>query len=132
MQKRKSVVVSEDVLIYLAELYFLLFKDSYFECFENALNYLDEIYDKIFSEIEVVKHIKMPQKLQRFGDYYFVIKANRRTVWHIYFIEKMDTYYITKILNNHLPSEFFLITIKKQGNLLNFREIFVINNPRNY
>ena len=108
MQKRQLVVISEDVLDYLAELSYLLFKKGYFDYFENALQYVDEIYDKIFEAIPTSKHIKVHKEHKDFGDFYFVIKANRRTAWHIYFIEKDNVYYITKILNNHLPTAKFL------------------------
>lgn len=108
MQEGKSVVISEDVLDYLAELSFVLFKNGYFDYFENALEYVDEIYDKIFTNIDTAKHITAQKKHKIFGDFYFIIKANRRTAWHVYFIEGSDSYYVTKILNNHLPTAKFL------------------------
>lgn len=108
MQERQLVVISEDVLNYLAELSHLLFKNGYFDYFENALQYVDDIYDEIFATIHIAKHIEVHVKHKDFGDYYFVIKANRRTAWHIYFIKKDNVYYITKILNNLLPTAKFL------------------------
>ncbi|WP_295232500.1 hypothetical protein [uncultured Chryseobacterium sp.] len=108
MQERQTIVVSEDVLDYLAELSYVLFKNGYFDYFENALQYADGIYDDIFKYIYVAKHIKVPVKHKDFGDFYFVIKANKRTAWHVYFIEKSNKYYITKILNNHLETARFL------------------------
>ncbi len=108
MRKRQSVVISEDVLEYLATLTHLLFKKSYFDYFENALEYVDDVYDKIVANIHIAKHITVPKAQLDFGDFYFVIKVNKRTAWHIYFIEKNDVYYITKVLNNHLPTAKFL------------------------
>ncbi|MDQ1095522.1 MULTISPECIES: hypothetical protein [Chryseobacterium] len=108
MQERQAVVISEDVLDYLAELSYVLFKNGYFDYFENALNYVDDIYNDIFRYIYIAKRIKVHAKHRDFGDFYFVIKTNRRTAWHIYFIEKDKIYYITKILNNHLETARFL------------------------
>ena len=86
MQKRQTVVISEDVLEYLAELSFLLFQKGYFKFIEYAFQYVDYIYDKIFEKIYIAKHNKVPAKHRDFGDFYFIIKSNKRTAWHIYFL----------------------------------------------
>lgn len=103
MQERRNIVISEDVIEYLASLSFLLFKNGYFDYFENALDYVDTIYDSILSKIFTAKHITVKDQHKSFGDYYFVIKSNRKTAWHIYFIKEGESFYITKIANNHLP-----------------------------
>ena len=108
MQERQLVVISEEVVEYLVDLSYLLFKNGYFDYFENALQYDDDIYDEIFNTIYIAKHIEVHINHKHFGDFYFVIKGNRRTAWHVYFIEKNNVYYISKILNNHLPTAKFL------------------------
>lgn len=107
MQERRPVIISEDVIEYLAKLTHTLFKNGYFDYFDSALEYVDELYDKISSSIYTTKHIAVPEEHKLFGDFYFVIKANRRTAWHVYFIKNKDTFYITKVLNNHLSTARF-------------------------
>lgn len=78
MQERQLVVISEDILNYLAELAHLLFKNGYFNYFENALQYIDDIYDKIFETIHTAKHIEVPLRHKNWGDFYFVIKTDEQ------------------------------------------------------
>jgi|GEM_PF-2734229 len=93
MQERQLVVISEDVLNYLAELAHLLFKNGYFDYFENTLQYVDDIYNNIFETIHTAKHIEAPLKHKDFGD--FILLLNQTDEQPGTFISSKKSMFIT-------------------------------------
>lgn len=97
----EKVIFKEEVLEYVDELVFILFKENYFNYAENALLYVDKIVDFILFEISVFPHKKTPKLLIHLGSNYIFYKANKRTTWYIFFEKQKGNYLITGILNNH-------------------------------
>ena len=96
-----KVIFKDNVLDYLDELVYTLFKEEYFSYSENAQLYVDKIVDFIIVEINSFPHKNTPQKLQYLGVNYIFYKSNNRTTWYVFFEKKNQKFLITGILNNH-------------------------------
>ena len=97
----EKVIFKNNVLNYLDELVFTLFKEEYFSYYENAQLYADKIVDFIILEIDSFPHKNTPQKFLYLGSNYIFYKANNRTTWYIFFEKRDQNYLITGIINNH-------------------------------
>jgi hypothetical protein len=97
----EKVIFKDNVLDYLDELVYTLFKEEYFSYSENAQLYVDKIVDFIIVEISSFPHKNTPQKLQYLGSNYIFYNSNNRTTWYIFFEKKNQNYLITEIINNH-------------------------------
>jgi hypothetical protein len=95
------VLIQNEVINYLDELIFILYKDEYFSYLENAENYVLNIYDYIEKYIPLDIHKKSPEKLNKFGSFYIFYNSNPRTTWFIFFNKKDEKYIVTHISNNH-------------------------------
>jgi len=106
----EKIVVSQEVSDYFEELILILYKDEYFGFVESATAYVDRIIDFIFHSIGTYPRNIAPEKLQKFGSYYLIFKANDHTSWYIFFDfdEIENIYLISAILNNHSPSIRFM------------------------
>lgn len=102
--QQAQVEFSKDASVFLAELAFVLLKNEVFSFIENAENYVDFISDEITENIHLKKHHLTNLELKKFGKYYAIISANKRTAWHVFFDKKDNRYFINKITNNHLPT----------------------------
>ncbi len=90
-----------EVINYLNQLAFTLFKEDYFSYFENSVNYKDKIIDFIDENIEFFPSRKTPFKIQHLGSNYIFYKSNQRTTWYIFFEQKDNNFLITNIINNN-------------------------------
>lgn len=97
-----KIVFTAEVVEYLNDLTFLLYKQNYFSFEENAQIYVQNIYDFIENSIENFPHKLTPSNLKLFGTYYIFYKANHQTSWFIFFQSQGDCYLITHVTNNHL------------------------------
>jgi hypothetical protein len=82
----------------LFDLIFILYDKEYFGFPENALAYVDNIIDFIYS-IPTLRYKKT--KNSKYGTYYCSYKPNRSTTWFICFDFEDKTYLIKNITNNH-------------------------------
>jgi len=86
---------------FLYDLVFILFKENYFDYFENAELYKDNIVDFVENNIANFPFKKTPLQLQNLGSNYIFYKSNYRTTWYVFFEQNGSKYLITNILNNH-------------------------------
>ena len=82
----------------LDDLIDILIEDDYFSFLENAISYLIEIYDFIYS---IPTQRKKPTHRNRYGNWYCAFKINKHTTWYISFNVEGEEYNITYITNNH-------------------------------
>lgn len=98
----KGIVIYEnDVIDFFNNLIFELYKREYFNYLENAIEYVNAIYDFIDNKKFVFPHKKSPEQLIHLGQYYIFYKSNNQTTWFIFFYAQNDEFLITGILNNH-------------------------------
>ena len=96
-----NVKYKSDVINYLNQLTFTLFKENYFSYFENSVNYKDRIIDFIDENIFFFPARKTPFQLKNFGSNYIFYKSNQRTTWYIFYEQKDNNFVITNIINNN-------------------------------
>ena len=87
----------------------MLIKKGYFHIFENAEQYVNNIYNFI-QTIPAQQHY--PVQNSRHGKYYSRYKANMHTTYYIVFDIMDEVYYVSNIFNNH--SRDYNIYIKKE------------------
>ena len=93
-----KIIVLPEVRILLDELVDILYENDYFSFEENAILYLNSIYDFIYT---IPTQRKKPTLKNRFGNWYCAFKINSNTTWYISFNVEDDEYNITHITNNH-------------------------------
>jgi len=97
----EKIIFKKEVLEYFDELFFILFEQEYFSFEDNAHKYIDKIIQFIYEDIATFPHQSSPKKLKHLGSKYIFYKANSRTVWYIFFVNKENKYLITGITNSH-------------------------------
>jgi hypothetical protein len=94
----EKIVLHSNVRNGLDELIDILYYQDYFSYKENAVDYVNAIYDFILT-IPLQLHKKPNTKL--YGSLYCSYKSNKRTTWYIFFDIIDDVYQIKFITNNH-------------------------------
>ena len=103
----EKIILLPDVVDKLNELIFILYKKEYFSFIENSFNYVDDIYDFIYT-IPTLRYKETANK--KFGEYYCSYKANRNTTWYITFDKKDDRFIVQYITNNHTEEYSYFIS----------------------
>ena len=98
-----TVVILPEVLDFLDELVFKLYKQDYFAFKEDARQYVYNIHDSIPTVIERQTHKRSPTKLRRRGESYVTYNTTDRTTWYIFFSVDGERYVVEFITNNHAP-----------------------------
>lgn len=104
----KKIVVKNDVLQFLDELVTILVQKEYFGFVESAEEYVNKLYDAIYSDLPTLTHHKTPKELEHYGKYYVKIKGSKRTTWYVFFKRMKNRYLIQFITNNHVPQSTYL------------------------
>lgn len=89
------------VINYLNDLIFRLFKEDYFSYFENSVEYKNKIIEFIDTNISIFPARKIPLRVRYLGSNYIFYKSNQRTTWYIFFEQKDTNFIITTIINNN-------------------------------
>ena len=103
-----KIFLSEQALDYLNRLMEVLYENHYFSDWENARNYIAELYD----DIEKYIHIKNPQipdyRRKCYGEHtkYVTFQKNKHTTYIVFFEQKDDRYFIEYIGNNHTDGHY--------------------------
>ncbi|MES2544981.1 MAG: hypothetical protein V4548_08860 [Bacteroidota bacterium] len=96
-----EVIFSKNVIFYLDELVYVLYKNEYFGFIETAEEYVSAIYDNVSEIILMNNHNQTPKSLQHFGKFYIFYKSNERTTWFVFFEKSNDRILVKRIINNH-------------------------------
>jgi hypothetical protein len=94
----EKVIISAYADSKLLELVDILYTHEYFGFRVDAKNYVDEIYNFIYT-IPSIKYKTATNKTK--GAFYCKYKPNRNTTWYVFFDIKNDIYLIKNIVNNH-------------------------------
>ena len=88
-------------------------KDKYFGFYEDAVRYVDDIYDMIEVEIVIQRHKPAPEYFDKYGKgmKYITIIKNKRTQYYVFFktIKKYGEiiHKVRYITNNHVSAQYF-------------------------
>jgi len=104
-----EVYISQEVVNYLDNLVYILYKDEYFGFIESAEAYVIKIYDFISESIYIQLHKPTPKELLKLGNNYIFYKANSITTWYIFFESNENRFLVTGIINNHCQEAKWLI-----------------------
>lgn len=104
----EKIIFSDFINHQLEQLVVVLHKQDYFGYIENAMEYVDKIYDFVYNDIQFFPHKKTPTQLKHFGSNYIFYKSNPRTTWYIFFEKDKDNFLITGILNYHCEEAKFI------------------------
>ncbi|WP_179009347.1 hypothetical protein [Winogradskyella forsetii] len=77
------------VITYVNELVFSLYKNHYFGFMEDALSYKDKLLDFIDNNISDFPYKTTPFTLVHFGSYYMFYNSTKRTTWYIFLKKRM-------------------------------------------
>lgn len=104
----EKVIFSNHINQQFEELVFILHENDYFYYINNAIEYVDKIYDFVYNNIHAFPQKSTPNQLKYLGSNYIFYKSNSRTTWYIFFEKDKDSYLITGILNNHCKESKFI------------------------
>lgn len=104
----EKIIITSEVISFLDELIFTLYRKDYFRFIENAEKYVLDIYEFIEEEIPLNNFKKTPKSLSKYGDFYIFYQSNARTTWYIFFSKKESVYLIKHIANNHSMDATFI------------------------
>ena len=90
-----------EVINYLNQLTFTLFKKEYFNYLETSINYKNKIIEFIDENITTFPARKTPFKIDYLGSNYMFYKSTQRTTWYIFFDKEGTNFLITNIINSN-------------------------------
>jgi hypothetical protein len=94
----EQIILSREIIIALEELVDILLKDEYYSFLDSAEDYVNKIYDFIYS----IPNQPCKQTKNNFlGAFYCSYKYSNRTTWYITFNKEDEIYLIKNIANNH-------------------------------
>jgi hypothetical protein len=106
----EQVVITESVYAYLDNLIEILYEDEYKGYRQSAEEYVNVIFDFLFS----IPHLKCRQTNNKvYGDFYCYYTHNKKTTWYATFNKEKDAYIIKNVTNNHSAEyPIFIASIK--------------------
>ena len=107
-----NVIILPEVLEYLDNLVYILFKKRYFSYLETSINYIDDLIDNIEITLPIRVQKPAPEYFDRYGKKmkYATFKKNRSTTWYAFFTtynNNEETVYLVRyIANNHTIAQY--------------------------
>ena len=99
--EKVSIKYKTQVVTYLNDLIFTIFKEDYFSYLESSVDYKNKLIDFIDSNIATFPARKTPLRIRYLGSNYIFYKSNQRTTWYVFFEQKDKNYIITNTINNN-------------------------------
>ncbi len=97
MEKEK-IILTDELINTLNSLIDILYNKEYFGFVDSAKDYVDNIYDFIYTIPNLTPKVT---KNKKYGQYYCSYKPNKNTTWYIIFDKEDDVHLIKYITNNH-------------------------------
>lgn len=82
--EKVNIKYKVEVVNYINDLIFTLFKEDYFSYFKNSVNYKNKLIAFIDSNFATFPARKTPVPLKHLGSNYIFYKSNQRTTWYIF------------------------------------------------
>ena len=102
-----KVLIEPTIREFFLELVITLTEKGYFNYEEDAIDYVNELFMEIKTNLPKMKHKPAPRYYEKYGKdlYYATIRKNKRTHWYPFFskyVENGETIYtVSYIGNNH-------------------------------
>jgi hypothetical protein len=105
----KIVIPTEEVRLFLNELFYILVDEQYFSFPENAKAYVDKLTDYVEKYIGIFPDRDAPPYFDHYGNdlKYIIYKANKSTWWYIFYQQRENVFLIRHITNNHVAAQYF-------------------------
>ena len=109
MAMERKIVFAEEVEIFLEELLIILFEKGYFSFPDNAKSYVDSLVDYVEQYIGLLSGKKAPPYFDRYAlnMRYIAYRANKKTVWYVFYQQRDNCFLIRYITNNHAAAQHF-------------------------
>ena len=107
-----NVIILPEVLKYLDNLVYILFKKKYFSYLETSINYIDDLIDNIEITLPIRIQKPAPKYFDKYGKgmKYAFFKKNKSTTWYVFFNtykENGETIYLVRyIANNYTVAQY--------------------------
>lgn len=106
-----TVLFLPEVEEYLSELIYILYSKNYFNFYDSAATYVEELISDIERNIHIKAQKEAPAYFAKYGKdlRYITSRPNKNTTWYIFFTKhKEETYLIRYISNNHVIGQYIL------------------------
>ena len=105
----REIIYASEVELYLDELLIILFEKGYFSFPDNAKSYVDRILDYVESNIGIIPGKVAPLYFNRYAKNmnYISYRANKSTVWYVFYQQRDNIFLIRHITNNHVAAKHF-------------------------
>jgi hypothetical protein len=106
--EKREIVFSQEVELFLDELLILLFEEGYFAFPDSAKQYVDNLISYVEQNIGIYAK-EAPSYFSRYGQNlkYITYRANKMTLWYIFYQERNGMFLIRYITNNHVAAHLF-------------------------
>ena len=105
----KPIIRYEDsVTDYFNNLTESLFEDEYFGLIESALQYVTDLKEYVEQYISCLPKYPAPSYFSKYQSdmQYIMYNPNKRTTWHLFFLQDDNHYLICYITNNHFEGQY--------------------------
>ena len=105
----KEIIYAKEVELFLDELMIILFEKGYFGFPDSAKSYVDGILDYVERNIGILPGRDAPPYFSRYAKNmkYIVYRANKSTVWYVFYLQRVNVFLIKHITNNHVAAQHF-------------------------
>ncbi|MDR3220067.1 MAG: hypothetical protein LBU22_14035 [Dysgonamonadaceae bacterium] len=109
MAVERKIVLTDNVDIFFEELLRILFEKEYFGFLDAAKAYHDRLAFYINKYIGILQGKDAPPYFNRYGSNlkYITYRANKATLWYIFYQQWDNVYLIRHITNNHVAAQYF-------------------------
>jgi hypothetical protein len=105
----RQVIATQDVRIFLNELFTVLLEKHYFSCQNDAKRYVYRLTSYTKQYVGILPGKNAPPYFNRYGTNmkYIVYRANKTTSWYIFYLQRGELFLIRHITNNHVAAPYF-------------------------
>jgi hypothetical protein len=106
----RAVITTEDVKIFLDELFNILLEKHYFSYRVDAKLYVDLLICYAKHYLSILPAKDAPPYFNRYGSNlkYITYRANKTTSWYIFYQQWENVFLIRHITNNHVAAQSLL------------------------
>ena len=105
----REIVYAKGVELFLDGLLKILFENGYFSFPDSAKSYVDRVIDYVEQNIGILPGREAPPYFSRYGRNlnYITYRANKSTVWYVFYQQRVNVFLIRHISNNHVAAQHF-------------------------
>ena len=103
-----TILYAPKVSEYLNKLIDILYEKGYFSFKDTAKEYVIDLRNKIELLLPILTPRVPRYRRKIYGKHtkYITVRKNKHTCYYIFFLQKVDTYIVTYIGNNHTDAQY--------------------------